>query len=209
VNTPTTTDPPYVPIPRSGWPTRRNPVWALLAVLVVAGGIVLVSLSHKPSPAQRAADLNAYMKDMNAGVESCAGGVSESQQALSAIEAGSASHLKTAVRLVNYNAANCSPANNEPLADLTQYQVAESLAGLNLEDCANDFVTWAFPYAMQAQVDMVSVMTARGAPARAAANAALQRALAELDAERATIYSILRSAEHAVSDQAALPHLPG
>lgn len=70
-------------------------------------------------------------------------------------------------------------------------------------------MTWVFPYAMQAQVGMVSVMAAQGAPARAAANAALQRALGKLDAERATIYSILQSAERAVFDHAALPRLPG
>jgi hypothetical protein len=86
--------------------------------------------------------------------------------------------------------------------------VTESLASFNLDQCTNDFVTWAFPYAMQAQEDMVSVLTARGAAARAAANTALQKALGQLDAERATIYSILRSAERAVSDHAALPHLP-
>ena len=209
MNTPTTTDPPYVPIRRSGWPVRRTPLWLVLAVLLLVGGVVLVSLTHKPSHAQQAADLNAYMNDMNAGIESCAGGVSESQQALSAIEAGSPGDLKTAVSLVNYDAANCSPANNEPLADLTQYQVTESLASFHLQDCTNDFVTWAFPYAMQAQVDMVSVMTAHGAAARAAASAALRRDLGKLDAERTTIYSILRSAEHAVSDHAALPDLPG
>ena len=208
MSTPATTDPPYVPIRHSGWPVRRTPVWLLAVVLLAAGGIVLVSLAHKPSLLQQASDLNAYLHDMNAGVESCAGGVTESQQALSAVESGAAADLKTAVRLVNYNAANCSPANNEPLADLTQYQVTESLASFNLQQCANDFVTWAFPYAMQAQQDMVSVMTAQGAPARVAANAALRRALGRLDAERATIYSILRSAERAVSDHAALPRLP-
>ena len=209
MSTPATTDPPYVPIRRSGWPVRRTPLWLLAVLALLVGGIVLVSLSHKPSHAQQAGDLNAYMNDMNAGIESCAGGVTESQQALSAVESGAAADLKTAVRLVNYNAANCSPANNEPLADLTQYQVTESLASFNLQQCANDFVTWAFPYAMQAQQDMVSVMTAQGAPARVAANAALSRALGRLDAERATIYSILRSAERAVSDHAALPRLPG
>jgi len=209
LSTPATTDPPYVPIRRSGWPVRRTPLWLLAVVALLVGGIVLVSLSHKPSHAQQAGDLNAYMNDMNAGIESCAGGVTESQQALSAVESGAAADLKTAVRLVNYNAANCSPANNEPLADLTQYQVTESLASFNLQQCANDFVTWAFPYAMQAQQDMVSVMTAQGAPARVAANAALRRALGRLDAERATIYSILRSAERAVPDHAALPRLPG
>ena len=187
---------------------RRTPLWVLLAVLVLVGGIVLVSLSHKPSRAQQAADLNAYMSDMNAGVESCAGGVTESRQALNAIESGSRGDLKTAVSLVNYDAQNCSPANNQPLADLTQYQVTESLARFHLQDCSNDFVTWAFPYAMQAQLDMVTVMKSRTAPARAAADAALQRDLGRLDAERATIYSILRSAEHAVSDHAVLPKLP-
>jgi hypothetical protein len=210
VNTPTTTDPPpYVPIRRSGWPVRRTPLWVLLAVLALVGGVVLVSLSHKPSHVQQAADLDAYMNDMNAGIESCAGGVTESQQALSTIESGSAADLKTAVSLVNYDAANCSPANNEPLADLTQYQVTESLASFHLQDCTNDFVTWAFPYAMQAQLDMVSVLTAHGTSARATADAALKRDLGKLDAERAAIYSILRSAEHAVSDHAALPKLPG
>jgi hypothetical protein len=209
LSTPATTDPPYVPIRHSGWPVRRTPLWLLAAVVLVVAGIVLTSLSHKPSHAQQASDLNAYMNDMNAGIESCAGGVTESQQALSAVESGSAADLNTAVKLVNFDAANCSPANNQPLADLTQYQVTESLASFDLQQCTDDFVTWAFPYAMQAQEDMVSVLTARGALARAAANAALQRALGKLDAERATIYSILQSAERAVSDHAALPRLPG
>jgi hypothetical protein len=209
VNTPTTTDPPYVPIRHSGWPVRRTPIWVLLAVLVLAGGAVLVALSHKPSHAQQASDLSAYMNDMNAGVESCAGGVRESQQALRAVEAGDTADLKTAVKLVNFNAENCSPANNEPLADLTQYQVTESLASFNLVTCTNDFVTWTFPYAMQAQLDMVSVLTATSAPARAAATATMAGELRKLDAERATIYSILRSAERATSDKTALPSLPG
>jgi hypothetical protein len=209
LNTPTTTDPPYVPIRRGGWPVRRTPLWLLAAVVLVIGGIALTSVSHKPSHAQQASDLNAYLNDMNAGIESCAGGVTESQQALNAVEAGATAEFTTAIKLVNFNAANCSPANSQPLDDLTQYQVTESLASFNLVPCTNDFVTWAFPYAMQAQDDMVGVLTARGAPARAAANAALQKALRQLDAERATIYAILRSAERAVSDHAALPHLPG
>ena len=209
MNTPATTDPPYVPIRHSGWPVRRTPLWLLAVVALLVGGIALLSLSHKPSHAEQASDLNAYLNDMNAGIESCAGGVTESQQALSAVEAGATAELKAAIKLVNYNAANCSPANSQPLDDLTQYQVTESLASFNLQQCTNDFVTWAFPYAMQAQDDMVSVLTAKGAPARSAADTALQQALRQLDAERATIYSILRSAEHTVSDHAALPRLPG
>ncbi len=214
MSTPTTTDPPYVPIRRSGWPVRRTPMWTLLALVLLAGGVVLVSLSHKPSHAQRATDLTAYINDMNKSVESCAGGVRESQQALSAVQSDSTASLKTAVGLVGYNANNCTPASNELLADLTQYQVQESLAGLRLQDCANDFVTWSFD-AAQVQEDMITVMRApapapaRAAAARTAAEAALQRDLRTLNAERATIEEILRSAEHAVSDNAALPSLPG
>ena len=208
MSTPTTTDPPpYVPIRRSGWPVRRTPMWILLVLVLLAGAGVLVSLSHKPSNAQQTADLNGYLKDMNAAIESCAGGVSESQQALSAIEAGSKGNLSTAVRLVNYNANNCEPANSEPLADLTQYQVTESLARFNLQNCTNDFVTWAFD-AASVQTHMVTVMTARSAAARTTANAGLQRNQRTLNADRATIYSILGAAEHALSDHAALPSLP-
>jgi hypothetical protein len=208
MSTPTTTDPaPYVPIRRSGWPVRRTPMWILLALVVLAGAGVLVSLSHRPSNAQQTTDLNGYLKDMNAAIESCAGGVRESQQALSAIESGTKDSLGTAVRLVNYNANNCEPANSEPLADLTQYQVTESLARFNLRNCTNDFVTWAFD-AVPVQADMVTVMSARSAAARASAIAALQRDQRRLNADRATIYSILGSAEHALSDHAALPSLP-
>ena len=209
MSTPTTTDPPpYVPIRRSGWPVRRTPMWILLVLVLLAGAGVLVSLSHKPSNAQQTADLNGYLKDMNAAIESCAGGVRESQQALSAIESGSKDNLSTAVRLVNYNANNCEPANSEPLADLTQYQVTESLARFNLQNCTNDFVTWAFD-AVPVQTDMVTVMTARSAAARTTANAALQRDRRVLNADRATIEEILGAAEHALSDHAALPSLPG
>jgi hypothetical protein len=182
-------------------------MWILLALVVLAGAGVLVSLSHRPSNAQQTTDLNGYLKDMNAAIESCAGGVRESQQALSAIESGTKDSLGTAVRLVNYNANNCEPANSEPLADLTQYQVTESLARFNLQNCTNDFVTWAFD-AVPVQADMVTVMTARSPAAATAANAALQRAQRTLNADRATIEEILGAAEHTLSDHAALPGLP-
>ena len=81
MSTSTTTDPaPYVPIRRSGWPVRRTPMWILLALVVLAGAGVLVSLSHRPSNAQQTTDLNGYLKDMNAAIESCAGGVRESRR---------------------------------------------------------------------------------------------------------------------------------
>jgi uncharacterized phage infection (PIP) family protein YhgE len=207
LSTPTTADPPpYVPIRHSGWPVRHTPMWALLALVLLAGAAVLVSLSHKPSHAQQAADFNSYIKDMNAAVESCAGGVTESQQALDAVSSGAQASGKTILGMVSYNAANCSPANNESLADLTQYQVVESLARFNLQKCADDFVTWSFD-AVAVQTDMASVISARSASARSTANATLQRDLRTLNAERGTINSILRSAEQALSDHTALPSL--
>jgi hypothetical protein len=68
-------------------------------------------------------------------------------------------------------------------------------------------VTWSFD-AAQAQLDMVAVMKASDASARAAATATLQRDLAKLDAERGVIDGILHSAEHTISDPAAVPALP-
>jgi hypothetical protein len=206
VNAPPAT-PPVVPIRRSGWPARRASVPVLLAAVVIAAGVALVSIAHKPSTAQRASDLNAFMHDMNTAVESCAGGVRESLSAMRAVEAGSG-QVATASKLISYNAANCSPANSQPLADLTQYQVTESLSSFNLKTCVNDFVTWAFPFAMQAQQDMGTVVAARDPASRARASATLAQAGRKLDAERAAIYSILAKAERSLSDHAARPALP-
>lgn len=201
--------PPVVPIRGSGWPGRRVSLPMALAAIVLAAGVVLVSLAHKPSTAQRASDLNAFLHDMNTSVESCAGGLRESLTAMHTIESGSAGDLRTATSLVRYNAGNCSPANNQQLADLTQYQVTESLTSYHLQGCVNDLVTWAFPDAMQAQQDMQNVMTAKGTASRAKASAALGTAIRKLDAQRSAIYSILQSAERSLSDHTALPNLPG
>jgi hypothetical protein len=188
---------------RSGWPVRRMPMWSLLVAAVLVAGVVLVSLAHKPSNAQQISDFNSYLRDMNAAVESCAGGVTESRQAMDTVTSSS---FKTAVNLVSYDAANCSPANNEPLQDLTQYQVTESLAKFDLASCANDYISWSFD-AAQAQLDMLAVIKASPA-ARPAAEQKLARDQHTMDTERATIDRILGSAEHALSDSAALPHLP-
>jgi hypothetical protein len=188
----------------SGWPVRRMPMWTLLVAVVLVAGVVLVSLSHKPSNAQQVSDFNSYLRDMNTAVESCAGGFTESRQATNS---ATASSLPAALKLVSYDAANCSPANNEPLQDLTQYQVTESLAKFDLSDCANDYITWSFD-AAQAQLDMVKILTATSPAARSAGQQTLQRDLRTMDAERATIDGILKSAEHTLSDRATLPNLP-
>ena len=78
MDSPTKTEPPFVPLRHTGWASRRTPLWVFAAIIVLVAGWVLVSLSHKPSQAQRAGDLSGYFTDVNAGIESCAGGVHDS-----------------------------------------------------------------------------------------------------------------------------------
>jgi hypothetical protein len=55
---------------------------------------------------------------------------------------------------------------------------------------------------------MLGVLKASTPTARASAERTLDRGLATMDTERGTINGILRSAERALSDNAALPDLP-
>jgi hypothetical protein len=208
VESPTKTEPPFVPLRRTGWASRRTPMWVFAAIIVLAGGAVLVSLSHKPSQAQRASDLTAYLSDVNAGIESCAGGVRDSMKALNAVEGGDTSMYLSAVGILTYNAQNCSPANNEPLQDFTNYQVTESLAEFPLDQANNDVITWAFPDAVNAQQDMLAVLQTKTPTTRAEAKTTLQAAMRAMDAQRTAVYAIWRNAEKAVGVSAPLPYLP-
>ena len=200
--------PPYVPIRHVRWPTRRTPRWlfaAGLGVLIVA---VLVGIAVHPSRSQRATDLNGFLADMKTGIESCAGGVSESLTMLHAIEAGTSHDVSTAVSTATYGANNCSPANSMPLDDLTQYQVQESLSAFRLDRVVNGLVTWAFPDAQRVQADVAAALGAHGA-ARAAANAKLQRDLRALNAQRAYLDKIMMTAIRATAATGHPPALPG
>jgi hypothetical protein len=208
VDSPTKTEPPFVPLRHTGWASRRTPLWVFAALIVLAGGVVLVSLSHKPSQSQRASDLTGYLSDVNAGIESCAGGARDSLAAFDKVEAGDRADYSTAVGILTFNAQNCSPANNQPLQDFTNYQVTESLAQFPLDQADNDVVTWAFPDAVNAQQDMLTVLRASTPADRAKAKAALSAALATMDAQRAGIYSIWRNAERSAGITTALPYLP-
>ena len=127
---PPRTDPPYV---RSGTPhgraaaPRGRSSWPELSW---SGAAVVVGLAHRPSQAQRAADLRGFLTDVTADIQSCAGGVSESLTALHAVQSGTTGDVPTAVNIADTGAANCSPANNELLDDLEEYQVTESLSQL-------------------------------------------------------------------------------
>jgi hypothetical protein len=208
VESPTKTEPPFVPLRRTGWASRRTPMWVFAAIIALVGGVVIVSLTHKPSQAQRASDLTGYLSDVNTGIESCAGGVRDSMKALQAVEGGDKAEYSAAIGILTYNAQNCSPANNEPLQDFANYQVAESLALFPLDNADNDVITWAFPDAMNAQQDMVAVLQAKAPAARAEANATLEAALRAMNAQRAAVYAIWRNAEKSVADNAPLPYLP-
>lgn len=204
---PTKTEPPFVPLRHTGWASHRTPLWVFGAIIVLAAGVVLVSLSHKPSQGQRASDLSGYFSDVNAGIQSCAGGMRDSLTALRSVEAGDTAHYSAAVGILTFNGQNCSPANNQPLSDFAGYQVTESLAQYPLDTADNDIVTWAFD-AQQAQTDMLNVLKAATPTAKAQANATLQAAMRELDAQKAAIDAIWTSAEKGVGSTAALPYLP-
>ena len=133
MQTPARTDPPYVPIRHTPWPVRRTPRWLLLAGLVILVVAVLVGLAVHPSKSQRAADLNGFLTDMKTDIQSCAGGVRESLQALHSIEAGTSHDVGTATGIATYGSDNCSPANSMPLDDLVGYQVQESLSSFHLD----------------------------------------------------------------------------
>jgi hypothetical protein len=207
VEPPTKTEPPFVPLRRSGWATRRTPLWVFAALIVLAIGVVLVSLSRTPSQAERASDLKGYFSDVNAGIESCAGGMRDSLTALNNVEGGDKANYSAAVGILAFNAQNCSPANNEPLSDFTSYQVTESLAQYPLNTADNDVVTWAFD-ADQAQTDMLAVLQAATPAAKAQAAATLQASMRKLDAQRAAIDAIWNNAQKGVGATTTLPYLP-
>jgi hypothetical protein len=207
VEPPTKTEPPFVPLRHTGWASRRTPLWVFAAIIVLAAGVVVVSLTHKPSQGERASDLTGYFSDVNAGIESCSGGVRDSLTALHTVEAGDKGDYSAATGILAYNAQNCSPANNQPLSDFTSYQVTESLAQYPLDTADNDVVTWAFD-AQLAQTDMLAVLQAATPAAKTQANTALQAAMRKLDAQKAAIDAIWTSAEKGVGSKAALPYLP-
>jgi hypothetical protein len=200
-------DPPYVPIPRTGWATHRTPRWVLLALAVVLVGTVLVALVHKPSQAERASDLRGFLSDMNTDIESCAGGVSESLTALR--QAGSASEVQDTISIANQGASNCEPANNEQIDDLEEYQVTESLASFHLASVVTGLVNWAAPDAVNVQTDVATVLQAPNPQAKAKDMAALQQALRKLNAQRAAVDATMESAIRSLSAHASPPSLPG
>jgi hypothetical protein len=203
---PTQTEPPFVPLRRSGWATRRTPLWVFGALVLVAIAGFLVALSVRPSQSQRATDLRGYFGDVSTGVGSCAAGVRDSMTSYQAVMGGDTAELGTAKSIVAYGASNCQVATNESLSDFDNYQVSESLDSLHLTAADNDVITWAFD-ATAYQQDLFAVLAASNGPARARAEALVTPALATLNAERATIDAIWNAAKKATGDATPLPSL--
>jgi hypothetical protein len=207
MTSPTQTEPPFMPLRHRGWATRRTPWWvfAVLAVLVVAG--VLVSLSVKPSNSQRASAMVGYLQDAKGGIGSCAAGVGNSESAYDQLIAGKAVLNKNAESVFTYGESNCTVEGNEALNDFANYQVDEQLASYNLDTADNDIISWAFD-AEAAQSDMLAVLTSGTPAARASAQVTLNAALLKLDDQRAVIDKIWTAARTATGASEPLPDLP-
>ena len=193
----------------TGWPVLRTPRWMLAAGVVLVAGLVLAAIPHRPSTAQRAADLRGVVHDLNIAIESCAGGVTDSLTALRAIESGTSHDVETAVTIANTAAANCSPGNSMQMEDLVQYQVPESLASFHLDQAVNDLVTWGFPLAQRVQSDVATRLAATTPAEIERTSGQLRSDQQAMDAERARIDQLFTAASTALSAHVAPPSLPG
>jgi hypothetical protein len=176
--------------------------------IVLVAGLTLAAIPHRPSTAQRAADLRGMVHDLNVDIESCAGGVNDSMTALQAIQSGTSHDVKTAVQIATTAVANCSPANSMQMEDLVQYQAPGSLASFHLQEAVNDLVTWGFPLAQRVQADVATLVTANTPAATQRASAQLRRDQQALDAQRAVIDRMFTSASTALSAHVSPPSLP-
>jgi hypothetical protein len=192
----------------SGWPVLRTPRWMLAAGVVLVAGLTLAAIPHRPSTAERAADLRGMVHDLNVDIESCAGGVNDSITALRAIQSGASHDVKTAVVIANTAAANCSPANSMPMEDLVQYQAPGSLASFHVQTAVDDLVTWAFPLAQRVQTDVATLVAAQAPTAVQRASAQLRHDQQALDAQRALIDRLIASASTSLSAHVSPPSLP-
>jgi hypothetical protein len=135
--------------------------------------------------------------------------VRESLFVLRQIDAGTSQDRKTALNVANTAAANCSPANNELLVDLTGVQPPGSLASYHLQPAVTALIDWAAPRAAQVAADVAVVLSHHGRPAEATDRISLQRAVRELDAQRRVVYAALVPAIKALSPSSAPPVLYG
>jgi Co/Zn/Cd efflux system component len=204
-------EPPRASALPSGWPVRRAPRWVVLAIAGLLVVAVAVALVHKPSQAERASDMRGLLQEVSSDIASCAGGVGESLTAMREAEAEtprSSADLSAAINIAQQAGANCAPANNELIDDLESYQVPESLDSFGLKAAVSSLVDWAAPRAQQVETAVAGVLAATTPQAKAAAQAALTRSLAALDAQRAKADGPIVAAIRALGMHASPPRLP-
>jgi hypothetical protein len=180
----------------------------LAAGAVLVAGLTLAAIPHRPSAAERAADLRGMVHDLNTDIESCAGGVSDSITALRAIQSGASNDVTTAVKIANLAAENCSPANSMPMEDLVQYQAPGSLASFHAQTAVDDLVTWGFPLAQRVQKDVATLVTATTTDAITRATGQLHKDQLALDAQRARIDQVINAASTSLYAHVSPPSLP-
>jgi hypothetical protein len=205
-------EPPRATVRATGWPVRRTPRWVLLAGAALLSVAAAVALVHKPSQAERASDMRGLLQQVTADIESCAGGVGESLTALRLVQAEnrpSSADVSDAISIAQQGAANCSPANNELIDDLVSYQVPESLDSYGLKSAVTSLVAWGAPNAQRVETDVAALLSATTPQARGAAQAALNRALAALDAQRSKVDGPINAAIKSLAMHASPPRLPG
>ena len=196
----------------SGWPVRRMPRWTLLAIALFLVAAVAVALVHKPTTAERASDMRGFLREVTGDIQSCAGGVAESLTALHAVQAehfSNSSDIRDGISVAQQGAANCSPANNEQIDNLENYQVPQSLDSFGLKGAVTALVDWAAPNAEQVQTDVAQVLSATTPQARSRNEAALSRDLTKLDAKRALVEAPVNSAIKSLAMHSSPPRLPG
>jgi hypothetical protein len=188
------------------------PRWLLLAGVLFLIAAVAVALVHRPSTAERATDMRGFLQEVNTDIQSCSGGVRESLTALHAVQAehfGNSADVSQGASVASQGAANCAPANNELIDNLESYQVSESLHSFGLVSVVTDLVTWAAPDAERVQTDVAQVLSSTSPTARSNAQAALNRDLSALNAERAAIEAPIAKAIKALHMHASPPPLAG
>jgi hypothetical protein len=149
---------------------------------------------------------------VTADIQSCAGGVAESLTALHAVQAehfSNSSDIRDGISVAQQGAANCSPANNEQIDNLENYQVPQSLDSFGLKGAVTALVDWAAPNAEQVQTDVAQVLSATTPQARSRNEAALSRDLTKLDAKRALVEAPVNSAIKSLAMHSSPPRLPG
>jgi hypothetical protein len=156
--------------------------------------------------------MRGVLQQLATDIESCAGGVGESLTAMRQVQAEhprSRTDLSDATIVAQQAAANCSPANNELIDDLENYQVPESLSSFGLKSAVTSLVDWAAPHAQRVTTDIATVLSATTPQATSVAQATLTRDLAALDAVRSKVDAPIAKAIRALAMKAIPPRLPG